>query len=751
MGTPRNTVPARLPAHLTGIRRLARSPIPSPADGPIPSPADGRAVVGGDPMRCRASGPGRELPALSPAVAVVPAEARRAPHGHHGAAHRIHAGHRAGRVTGPGVGDRGRDPVCPELDPGQSVDSSIGGIGRHRLGEHPARDGRRAVVVVARAGEPDRPFALPRGSESMLLRDRAELAIGVGAADVDTEFLELPCLALIVFGWPTGRPSHRLRGAVIVYAVTVAAIFQIGAVFRKSLEPSAQWPDAWQAVFSLPQVWYLMDGFQALALNAVPAIATIIWLVRRRRAVPPAVRPLISPITVAGVLVASSLVLVHFGFQVFGSLFGGDDTDISAARLLVLVADYFHAGFVAIGVLIAATRRRRAIAVGTRQMLVDLRSATPVVSPSAAAAAIVGDPSASVRYRGPGGGWIDSEGTALGDVGSDRRLLPVVDGAGEVTAGLEVDASTPVPPLLADLAVSAIAARAANERATALADARRRDVRARSRALVAATDAGRITLERNLHDGAQQLLVGLALTAGLRVRQFVLRDGPREAGHPDPIPNEDAPDILDEIDRVRREVLDLVDSTAPAVLATGLAGALRSVAAISPIATTLDVAGDLPPDDPLTLGLYLAAGEAMTNAVKHSGQRTCSFRWLLSTTGCGWCCGTTGSAVSHSYPRASRAGSPVWTAEQRSKARAGREQSCGSRSCARGSVVASHEPTRHRVHCGVGRRYPRDGGRLGHPVDDGGGRRRGRGPGRLRHTDRSERAGAVYRAAPPTS
>jgi signal transduction histidine kinase len=431
-------------------------------------------------------------------------------------------------------------------------------------------------------------------------------------------FLELPCLALIVFGWPTGRPSHRLRDAVIVYAVTVAAIFQIGAVFRKSLEPSAQWPDAWQAVFSLPQVWYLMDGFQALALNAVPAIATIIWLVRRRRAVPPAVRPLISPITVAGVLVASSLVLVHFGFQVFGSLFGGDDTDISAARLLVLVADYFHAGFVAIGVLIAATRRRRAIAVGTRQMLVDLRSATPVVSPSAAAAAIVGDLSASVRYRGPGGGWIDSEGTALGDVGSDRRLLPVVDGAGEVTAGLEVDASTPVPPLLADLAVSAIAARAANERATALADARRRDVRARSRALVAATDAGRITLERNLHDGAQQLLVGLALTAGLRVRQSVLRDGPREAGHPDPIPNEDARDILDEIDRVRREVLDLVDSTAPAVLATGLAGALRSVAAISPIATTLDVAGDLPPDDPLTLGLYLAAGEAMTNAVKHS-------------------------------------------------------------------------------------------------------------------------------------
>jgi signal transduction histidine kinase len=32
----------------------------------------------------------------------------------------------------------------------------------------------------------------------------------------------------------------------------------------------------------------------------------------------------------------------------------------------------------------------------------------------------------------------------------------------------------------------------------------------------------------------------------------------------------------------------------------------------------VDTAGDVPPDDPLALGLYLAAGEAITNAVKHS-------------------------------------------------------------------------------------------------------------------------------------
>ena len=192
------------------------------------------------------------------------------------------------------------------------------------------------------------------------------------------------------------------------------------------------------------------------------------------------------------------------------------------------------------------------------------------------------------------------------------------DGTGEMTACLEVDASTPVPPLLADLAVSAIAARAANERATALADARRRDVRARSRALVAAADAGRVALERNLHDGAQQLLVGLALTAGLRARQVAVHGDSADLRDAAPSHHDDISDMLDQIDGVRSGVLDLVDSSAPAALSPGLADALRSLAAVCPIATTFTATGDLPGDDPLALGVYLAAGEAITNAVKHS-------------------------------------------------------------------------------------------------------------------------------------
>ncbi|HZM66146.1 MAG TPA: ATP-binding protein [Nakamurella sp.] len=417
-------------------------------------------------------------------------------------------------------------------------------------------------------------------------------------------------LALVVLGWPTGRPSRRLKTAVIAVIGCAIVISLVAGVFNRSTVPSAQWPDPPYALWSVPTVWFVLDPIQALAFNALPAVVTIVWLVRRRRAVPPAVRPLLTPITVAGVLAAGSITVVHVGLQLFPVPDDGG-WDGGWVGTMFLVGLYFLPGWIAIGVLVAGNRRRRAVAVGRRRMLVDLRSATPIVTPSAAAAAIVGDSSATVRYLRPDGSWVDSSGSPLDGPAEDRRLLPVVDAAGEVVAGIDVDGSRTVPPLLADLAVSTVALRAANERAAALADSRRREVRARSRELVTATDRGRIDLERNLHDGAQQLLVGLALTVGLRARGSGPDTGARPAVS-------DIDEVVRQVRQIRHDVLTLVDSTTPAALTLGLVGALGSLAAVYPVSTTLESVGDLPADDPLALGLYLAAGEIVTNAVKHS-------------------------------------------------------------------------------------------------------------------------------------
>ena len=421
-----------------------------------------------------------------------------------------------------------------------------------------------------------------------------------------------PCVALIVLSWPTGRPSRRILRVVIGFAVADALLSFIGSVFNRSRQPSTMWPDPFEARFSQPTVWHVIDPVQALGLHAVPALVILVLLVRRRRAVPPAVRPLITPITVAGVLVAASLIVLHVGFQLFGGLLGTGDR-FTVWQLLTLLGSYFMVGFVALGVLVGANRRRRAVAMGERYREVDLRSAPAVVSPSAAAVATTGDPSARVRYPRSDGTWIDSTGSALADVGPHRRLLPVLDEAGDVTAALEVDESTALSPLLVDLAVGTIAARSANERAAALADARRTEVRARSLELVAATDAGRRDLERNLHDGAQQLLVGLVLTSGLAVRR-----------------GEDKPEaVVEQICQVRREILALIDSATPAALWGGLRAALHALAAVCPITVVVDAVGDLAVDDPLALNLYLAAGEAITNTVKHSSAGSITVHLLV--------------------------------------------------------------------------------------------------------------------------
>lgn len=421
--------------------------------------------------------------------------------------------------------------------------------------------------------------------------------------------LIVPCLALVVLGWPTGRPGRRVTAPVVASGVAVTVIAFVGAVFSRTPDPSTEWPDPPEAQFSVPSVFHLLDPAQALFLQALPAAVVIVVLVRRRNAVPTAVRPLITPITVAGVLAAAALIVVHVGFQLFAAPLGLND-GFPLRALLVLVGDYALVGFVAVGVLVGATRRRRAAAVGPRRIVVDLGSATPVVSPSAAAAATIGDASARVVYVQAGGTWIDSGGLPVLEVGAERVRLPVFDSDGEVTAALEVGATTALPPLLADLALGTIAARAANERATALAEARRAEVRARSRELVAATDTGRRQLERNLHDGAQQLLVGLSLSAGLAARAQSA-----DAAH--------APAaMITHIAQVRREILELLDAEPPAALSGGLSGALRTLAATCPVPVVYESNGDLPGTDPLALTLYLAAGEAVANAVKHAAPTT---------------------------------------------------------------------------------------------------------------------------------
>jgi signal transduction histidine kinase len=145
-----------------------------------------------------------------------------------------------------------------------------------------------------------------------------------------------------------------------------------------------------------------------------------------------------------------------------------------------------------------------------------------------------------------------------------------------------------------------------------LADLRRTnaDLQASRRRLVAAADAERRRIERDLHDGAQQHLVALAV--GLRL----VRDELRSGGGDSP-----EPALLDELDRGVREAIatlrDLAHGIYPPLLRDGgLTEALRVAAARSRAQFVTSGVGRYP--EQVEAAVYFCCLEALQNAAKHA-------------------------------------------------------------------------------------------------------------------------------------
>jgi signal transduction histidine kinase len=146
--------------------------------------------------------------------------------------------------------------------------------------------------------------------------------------------------------------------------------------------------------------------------------------------------------------------------------------------------------------------------------------------------------------------------------------------------------------------------------ATAIANAEAQTVLTASRArIVAAADAARCRIERDLHDGAQQRLVSL----GLRLR--AAQEAAPEAGEL----AQQLEGAVTEVTGVLEEVHEIARGLHPSVLTDGgLRPALRALARRSavPVDLYVQVVGRLP--EPVEIAAYYAVSEALTNAAKHA-------------------------------------------------------------------------------------------------------------------------------------
>ncbi|MGO9882102.1 MAG: GAF domain-containing protein, partial [Solirubrobacteraceae bacterium] len=150
--------------------------------------------------------------------------------------------------------------------------------------------------------------------------------------------------------------------------------------------------------------------------------------------------------------------------------------------------------------------------------------------------------------------------------------------------------------------------------ATAIANAQAQADLAASRArIVTNADEIRRKIERDLHDGAQQQLVTLALQ--LRAAQATMP------------PDHDLALELDHVaaglNNALDELRELARGIHPPILAEGgLKPALKMLARRSAVPVDLDVRMDSRPPEPVEVGAYYVVSEALTNVVKHSEATT---------------------------------------------------------------------------------------------------------------------------------
>jgi signal transduction histidine kinase len=128
--------------------------------------------------------------------------------------------------------------------------------------------------------------------------------------------------------------------------------------------------------------------------------------------------------------------------------------------------------------------------------------------------------------------------------------------------------------------------------------------------IIDAADAERRRIERDLHDGAQQRMVAVAVTLGLAEAQ--LANDPSHAGRLIAQAREEAQLAV-------KELRELARGIHPALLSDrGLGAALEALASRAPIPVTVSGVPEAPLREPVEAAAYFVTAEALTNVAKYA-------------------------------------------------------------------------------------------------------------------------------------
>jgi signal transduction histidine kinase len=439
---------------------------------------------------------------------------------------------------------------------------------------------------------------------------------GVGSAPVFTVGLVLylscaPLAAWAMLAYPTGRLSSRveravvglaLAGAVIVLGLLPALVYD-PATFGCSLCPDnllrvADEPDLFDELGRLGVRFGLAWSLLLIAVTA--------WRLFRSSRTRQRVA---APVLLAGSAYLA-LVAAMFATSIERGFVGSGELErrLWLGQAVALTA---LAAAVAWG-LLRARRTRSSLA----RLVVELGESPPAGRLRDGIAETLADPGLEIAYPLGQGRYVDARGRAVDlSRAGDRAATPLVREGHTVALLIHRSDLLDNPELIEEVASAARLA-LENERLQAEARAQLENLRMSRTRIIEAGDAERRRLERDLHDGAQQRLVGLSLALRLLRPQLGQQDDGELAVCLDSAESE--------IRRAITELREVAHGIHPAVLTDeGLA------AAVEALGEETDVrAASLPRDrfpSAVETAAYIVvaeaakAGTALVNAERQDG------------------------------------------------------------------------------------------------------------------------------------
>jgi signal transduction histidine kinase len=410
----------------------------------------------------------------------------------------------------------------------------------------------------------------------------------------------------VTFAYPYGRVADRLERAFLGVAYVAAVAFPLaillfygGSARLRYLDPFPR-ENLFLVYESSRAVDFLQEAF-GLVAYAVLGTTFVVLVLRKFRRSSPRARRVHLPLLIAAVVAAlwailnGVLTFVEDPPDVIYDLFWWQIVSLIALPLAMLW-----------GLL-----RARLARVHVGELVVHLEE-TPVDGLRDEIAVALEDPTLELGLWIPDRGiYVEPTGAELGVPAEDEeRAVTLIEHDGAPLAVLVHDPTLREEPKLVEAVAAAARLALVNARLHAEVRSQLETVQESRARIAAAADEERRRIERDLHDGAQQRLVALALELRSAQRQLDTGDDAEVASL--------LASTADELQVAVEELRELAQGIHPGILTQGgLAHALEALAARAPLPVTVDATSErFAPDVEATA--YFVACEALTNVVKHA-------------------------------------------------------------------------------------------------------------------------------------